>query len=88
MVSERQRDIVEGYIADNIGPKALIRDLAKTARVVSRFGPALPQMVENALMRQKAINNTPEPPPSRSWPKVAAVAIASLGLGVALGIWL
>ena len=82
------RPIVEGYIADNIGPKALIRDLAKTARVVSRFGPALPQMVENALMRQQAINNTPEPPPSRSWPKVAAVAIASLGLGVALGIWL
>jgi len=46
------RPIVEGYIADNIGPKAFVRDLATTARIVGRFGPRLPQMVEAALIRQ------------------------------------
>ncbi|SES41263.1 2-octaprenylphenol hydroxylase [Tranquillimonas rosea] len=44
--------IVEEYIKDNIGPKALARDLKRTARVLARFGPRLPQMAEAALMRE------------------------------------
>lgn len=44
--------IVETYIANNIGPKALVRDLAKTALVLSRFGPKLPQLAEAALIQQ------------------------------------
>ncbi|MEO9822936.1 MAG: 2-polyprenylphenol 6-hydroxylase [Paracoccaceae bacterium] len=46
------RPVVEGYIAENIGPKAVVRDLIKVARVVSRFGPRLPALVEDALIRQ------------------------------------
>ena len=46
------KPIVETYIKENIGPKALLRDFAKTARVVARFGPKLPSLVETALMRQ------------------------------------
>ena len=44
--------IVESYIADNIGPKALVRDFARTALVLSRFGPKLPQLAEEALVQQ------------------------------------
>lgn len=45
------RPVVESYIKENIGPKALIRDLVKTARVLARFGPKLPTMVEAHLIR-------------------------------------
>ncbi len=46
------RPVVQSYIAENIGPKALIRDLAKTVRVLARFGPRLPQMAEAALIER------------------------------------
>ncbi|QJF53035.1 2-polyprenylphenol 6-hydroxylase [Roseobacter ponti] len=50
--------IVSDYIAQTIGPRAALRDFAKTARVMARFGPRLPALVENALIRQ----GNPEPP--------------------------
>jgi ubiquinone biosynthesis protein len=43
--------IVERYIRENIGPKAVLRDLVKTARVLARFGPKLPALVEAQLIR-------------------------------------
>ncbi|MBT0957404.1 2-polyprenylphenol 6-hydroxylase [Alphaproteobacteria bacterium KMM 3653] len=46
------RPVVEEYIKDSVGPKAMIRDMLKTARVLARFGPRLPQMAEDALIRQ------------------------------------
>ena len=46
------KPIVEGYIASNVGPKAIVRDLGRTLRVLSRFGPKLPRMVEAQLIRQ------------------------------------
>ncbi|WP_299650607.1 2-polyprenylphenol 6-hydroxylase [uncultured Jannaschia sp.] len=45
------RPEVERYIRENLGPKAFARDLARTARVLARFGPHLPQAVEDALRR-------------------------------------
>ncbi len=49
------RPIVEGYVARNVGPLALLRDLAQTARVLGRFGPRLPRLVEAALIRQAEV---------------------------------
>ena len=49
---EVARPVVEGYIKENIGPKALARDMRKTAMVLARFGPRLPQLAEAALIRQ------------------------------------
>ena len=46
------RPVVESYITRNVGPRALIRDLGRTARVLARFGPRLPAMVEGVLIRQ------------------------------------
>jgi ubiquinone biosynthesis protein len=48
---EVAQPIVERYIRENLGPKAVLRDLVKTARVLARFGPKLPAMVEAQLIR-------------------------------------
>ena len=46
------KPIVENYIRKSIGPKAILKDIANTARVVARFGPRLPNLVENILLTQ------------------------------------
>jgi len=71
--------IVESYIRDSIGPRALISDLAKTARILARFGPRLPELAEAALIRQAA--PLPEPEFSRRmW------VLGYIGLGGALAL--
>ncbi|MTJ04645.1 MAG: 2-polyprenylphenol 6-hydroxylase [Sediminimonas qiaohouensis] len=77
---EVARPIVEDYIRQSIGPRAVARDLAKTARVLARFGPRLPNLVENALIRQAAPPE-PKPHPSWLWPAVWLVAGSILGAG-------
>ncbi|NQY60969.1 2-polyprenylphenol 6-hydroxylase [Cognatishimia sp.] len=74
------KPVVGGYIRDSVGPKALARDLWKTAQVLSRFGPRLPGLVESALIKQ--ITEEPEPR-RRIWPIVASSMVlgASLGIG-------
>ncbi|MEM6309945.1 MAG: 2-polyprenylphenol 6-hydroxylase [Pseudomonadota bacterium] len=44
--------IVTDYIQKSVGPRAVITDLYKTARVLTRFGPRLPALVESALISQ------------------------------------
>ncbi len=51
------KPVVEGYIRTHIGPRAAARDLAETVKVLTRFGPRLPALVEEALIR-----GTPRPP--------------------------
>ncbi|MEM8801818.1 MAG: 2-polyprenylphenol 6-hydroxylase [Pseudomonadota bacterium] len=77
------RPTVESYITENVGPKALLRDLARTAQVLARFGPKLPQMAEAALVAQ---SQKTEPAPSAStWPKVLLV-IFGAAMGLAAGL--
>ena len=76
---EVARPVVENYIKDNVGPKALLRDLMQTAQVLARFGPKLPQMVEALLIRQ---TEEPEPPRKPGWLKNAGL----IGLGAALAV--
>lgn len=78
------KPIVEDYIKESIGPKALLRDLAQTVRVLARFGPRLPQMAEAALIR----NTNPQPPPPQPW---FWLGLGVFGMGAALGaliLWL
>ncbi|WP_095587875.1 2-polyprenylphenol 6-hydroxylase [Actibacterium ureilyticum] len=79
------RPIVESYIKQNIGPKALARDLLRTVRVLSRFGPQLPQLAEEALIRHNQPAPTP-PRPSRLRPVLWTLAAAGMGVaGFVLG---
>ena len=79
------RPIVEEYIKDSIGPKAFLGDLAKTAIVLSRFGPKLPQMVEDALIRTSAEANAPPPAPERHRLLWALGGAGLVALGVLIG---
>ncbi len=79
------RPIVETYIRENVGPKAALRDLGRTLRVLARFGPKLPALVEARL-----IGSDPPAPPARgTHPAVwmlagAAIAAGSVWLGTLL----
>jgi ubiquinone biosynthesis protein len=74
------RPVVESYIAENIGPKALLRDLVKTVRVLGRFGPRLPELAEAALTREARRGEV------RADPKtVQAGWLVVLGAALALG---
>ena len=81
--------VVESYIRRTIGPQALIRDLVRTAQVVGRFGPRLPQMAEAMLVRQSDKDQMPVEPASRraSLVWMAAGGVIAL-VGVALGRWI
>ena len=78
------KPVVESYITNSIGPKALLTDLAKTARVLARFGPRLPALAEAALIAQ----SMPEPEPDRARP-LRAMAYVALGGGLSLAaVWI
>jgi len=62
---ETARPVVTGYIADNLGPRAVARSLADSVRILSRFGPLLPKMAENLLVQT---NGPPSPPAPRRPP--------------------
>ncbi|MEY4696487.1 MAG: 2-polyprenylphenol 6-hydroxylase [Pseudomonadota bacterium] len=82
------RPVVERYIAQSIGPAALLRDLAQTARVMARFGPKLPRLVEAALIAQAEPARPLVPKRRRSrWYLIpAGVALFALGLGLGLAV--
>ena len=77
---ETARPVVESYIRDNLGPRAVIRDLAKTATILARFGPQLPALAENLLIK----THTPKAEDTKSrfpwW--------AWLLIGLLAGTWL
>jgi ubiquinone biosynthesis protein len=80
--------IVSDYISKSIGPKAVVRDLTNTARVLARFGPRLPALVEAALIRQQQDSERPRKGFKR-WIALAAIlgAIGAMGLA-AIADWL
>ena len=73
------RPVVEDYIARNIGPQAVIRDLARTAIVLARFGPRLPQLAEAALIARA---HSEKPQPAGRWPERLGLAAAGLVVGL------
>ena len=50
---ETARPVVEKYIAATLGPKAILRDFFKIAQVLRRFGPQLPQILEDFIRQYK-----------------------------------
>ncbi|MEL6688829.1 MAG: 2-polyprenylphenol 6-hydroxylase, partial [Pseudomonadota bacterium] len=77
------RPVVEDYVRKNVGPAALAKDLYKTARVLSRFGPRLPQLAEKMLI--EASNPKPkEEPRGTSLVLITAIALASAAIGASV----
>ena len=79
------KPVVEGYITKNIGPKAMLRDLGATLRVLARFGPKLPKMVENALIAQSDPTRFAPVQPKHQRGKLILAGGCLLGLGAVLG---
>ncbi len=75
---EGSHNVVESYIRDSLGPKAMAADLLATAKVLSRFGPHLPRLAETALLRAA----TPDSPA----PKKGRLDLRAVGIGVAIGM--
>ncbi len=75
------RPTVERYISENIGPKAILREAVQTLRVLSRFGPKLPEIAEEILARQ---TQSPVAPERRPWVGRALllIAVAVIGFGI------
>ena len=80
------RPVVERYVTDNLGPKAFARDIAETARVLGRFGPKLPMIVEDVLASHAAKAEEETSRKTELHPAVwFALGAATLALGIALG---
>ena len=72
------KPVVETYIKENLGPRAALRDLGKTLAVLARYGPRLPAIVEQALIRQSAPTEHTRPA-RRFWYVIWAFAGIVLG---------
>ncbi|MBQ1202356.1 MAG: 2-polyprenylphenol 6-hydroxylase, partial [Loktanella sp.] len=81
---EVAKPVVEDYIKQSIGPKALLRDLSRTAMILARFGPQLPRLAEQALIRLN--NPPPEPKPQRRVARLSWMALGGVLVGGAM--WL
>lgn len=80
--------VVADYIRSHVGPAALVRDLGRAAQVLSRFGPHLPVMLHQALMRQRQPALAPAPRPRRHAGALllgGALGALAVGLAWALG---
>jgi len=75
--------VVTSYVSRNVGPLALVRDLRQTLRVLARFGPRLPGLVEQVLIRQADQPGPSEP--ARWWLPASGVGLA-VGAGVLAGV--
>ncbi|RWR14462.1 2-polyprenylphenol 6-hydroxylase [Paenirhodobacter populi] len=78
---ETARPVVETYIRENLGPKAALRDMRRTALVLGHFGPRLPTLLQGLLMRRDEPKQEP-PPRSRSataWLVLAGGALVAVG---------
>jgi ubiquinone biosynthesis protein len=83
---EVAQPIVERYIRETIGPKAVLRDLVKTARVLARFGPKLPALVEAQLIRTGNPADPARPPRTQTrWLIPAGLLLAAFLVGLLVG---
>lgn len=75
------KPVVESYVRSHVGPVALARDLGETLKVLARFGPKLPGLMEQALIAQ----SKPKAAPARRKLPLALIVLAgALGLGLGL----
>ncbi len=82
------RPVVEDYIKQSIGPRALGSDLLKTARVMARFGPRLPGLVESALIAQTHTDPAPSGPGWQAllWPALGGAVAGGLAVALVLSL--
>ena len=53
------RPVVEGYIRDQVGPRAVFRDLVSSAKTLSRLAPQLPEILASVSRRTESVSHPP-----------------------------
>jgi ubiquinone biosynthesis protein len=81
------RPVVEDYVRKNVGPAALLRDIAQAAQVMARFGPRLPRLIENALIASGDKSKAPEPRRTRAYVWAALALVGGVGFGYGLAVF-
>lgn len=79
---EVARPVVETYIRENLGPRAALRDLKRTALVLGHFGPRMPALLQE-LIERRVNGDAPAPAPAprhRGWLVLGGLASFALGL--------
>ena len=80
---EVARPVVGDYIKDSIGPRAVVSDLLATTRVMARFGPRLPALVEQALIAQSNPQEDFNSNGAAWWlPALAGTAVGAAAVGL------
>lgn len=79
------RPVVETYIRDNLGPKAIAGDMLRAAQTIGRYSPLMPAIVDDILWeRANRAKGTVIEPPRREG-RLVALGAAAMALGVMLG---
>ncbi len=78
------KPVVEDWIKDNLGPKAVARDLQQAMIALARLSPRLPDLAENLLVKLAEEEAAPEPDTRapRGW--LALAVAAAIGAAAAL----
>ena len=77
---EVARPVVEKYIKENLGPKAVIRDISESAKAIVKFGPHAPYLIEKTL--RNALDFKPRQPYKRRLPALLGGIVLGLILGI------
>ncbi len=80
--------VVSSYIQKNIGPRALLRDLKRSAMVLGRLSPRLPILVEAALTRETPLETAARPRSIWALLGAAALGASLVGAGIIIGTFL
>ena len=88
-IFEAARPVVEDYIRDALGPRALAADAAATVRVLSRLGPRMPGLAQELLMLAEEARTRRAQPPEDPDTGISAWRWGLIGAGLgALAVYL
>ena len=76
---EVARPEVTSYIKESLGPKAILKDLAQSAKAIAKFGPHAPYLIEKSL--RNALDFKPPKPYRRRLPALIGGVLLGLILG-------
>ncbi len=80
--------VVEEWIRDNLGPKAVARDLQQATVALARLSPRLPELAEKLLIKLAEEDSAQEPKADRKrlWDWLTLLFVAAVGAGAALTV--
>ncbi|MDO5605193.1 MAG: 2-polyprenylphenol 6-hydroxylase [Paracoccus sp. (in: a-proteobacteria)] len=83
------RPVVERYIRDNLGPRAFVRDSRAIMQTLHRAMPLMPQLIEDAIWRERQkTEGSTNPRQGFAWPAAATGAAVTAAIAAILAMTL